>query len=195
MKTLFSGIGILGVFLFLASPGVWGQTSLLEINTTLKGMEDLNGISGGPSVGGARPAGQLAPVSPRPGIGGPVPDVVRPTGPSGPASPAAKSTAPTTTTRVGTRRKVLAPENGFVPTTAAQLANLGFEHMREMRFEEAREAYRRAKELDSRYNTVYQGIVHFTTQITRYGIDSVAEVEIAKEPLPTTIADYYGWPR
>jgi hypothetical protein len=88
---------------------------------------------------------------------------------------------------------VSAPENGFVPTVAAQNANIGFEYMHDMRFDEAIEAYRRAMELDSRYEPAYQGMLQAVNQIKQFGADAVGQIILSEQPVRVTLAEYLGW--
>jgi len=95
----------------------------------------------------------------------------------------------------GPKRVVRAQENGFVPTFAAQQANIGFEYMHDMRFDEAIEAYRRAMENDDRYRGAYQGMLQAVNQIKQFGADAVGQIVITEQPVKVTLAEYFGWAR
>jgi hypothetical protein len=188
MKTSSKIALILGVMVALAPAYSWSQTSLGEVNATLRMQDELNSVGGGPSMGGvSRPA-------PPPGPGSaPGPSVSRSPAPESSGGPISAPAAPPAPAVGGPKRVVKAPENGFVPTFAAQQANIGFEYMHDMRFDEAIEAYRRAMENDDRYQGAYQGMLQAVNQIKQFGTDTVGQIVLTEQPVKVTLAEYFGW--
>jgi len=177
------------VALCLLSLGVPVRAQFLGEQQAAMGMMDtLNSTSTGPPgsvVGRVRERVEGAPApSPVPAV---APAAPAPSGPGGePASgEAAAAPPPPASDEDGTP---------FSYVGGAQFANQGMIHLRSLRFNEAVDAYRQAKDTDPRYKDMFENVTKLRDSVNAGKMDEIKKEKV-KAGFDLTWEQFLGWER
>ena len=197
--TRMLGIAVIVLGLTLAAGDSANAQTIGELNAAIDMSNTLNSTGGGPSASGRfNPRNVTSSVTGDRPIGAGPSSVPAPSmpGSTGADAPPPADTDAAVTPSGPQEWVVKAPVGGFEPTPGAQLANLGFENMQNMRWDEAVDAYRNAKEADPRYEPVHAQIASAVTLIKSLGPNGwelAGEMVVKEEPIKVTVKEYYGW--
>lgn len=183
-----------GLTLVMAGVQPGNSQTLGEMDAVMQGMDTLQQGPVGPSPGVInRVQGQL---SGQPGAPAPAPQPQPAVPMMAPAPQAAGEVFDGTPDTVLRPPETQPGEEGtpFSMSAASQFANQGMMNLRAMRFNEAAEAYRQAKEADSRYEDFFNKVVSLRDAVNAGKLNEVRKEKV-KPGFDLTWGQFLGWER